>query len=70
MENIDEVEEDFLNVDHKVPGQNFVCLSFIIPTTLYGGIPIFRDNNWITPIKYENMLTPNKNKPAMTILSD
>tara|TARA_B100001564_G_scaffold346435_1_gene346154 strand:+ start:62 stop:751 length:690 start_codon:yes stop_codon:yes gene_type:complete len=26
-----EIEEDFLTVDHKVPGQNFVCLSFISP---------------------------------------
>ena len=31
MENTDEVEEDFLSVDQKVPGQNFVCLSFISP---------------------------------------
>ena len=31
MENTTEVEEDFLSVDHKVPGQNFVCLSFISP---------------------------------------
>tara|TARA_Y100001958_G_C21238801_1_gene565935 strand:+ start:305 stop:1600 length:1296 start_codon:yes stop_codon:yes gene_type:complete len=30
-----------------------VCLSFIIPTTLYGGIAFFRDNNWITPIEYK-----------------
>ena len=26
-----EVEEDFLSVDPKIPGQNFVCLSFISP---------------------------------------
>ena len=26
-----EVEEDFLNVDNPVPGQNFVCLSFVSP---------------------------------------
>ena len=26
-----EIEEDFLTVDHKAPGQNFVCLSFISP---------------------------------------
>jgi len=31
MENNNEIEEDFLSVDHKVPGQNFVCLSFISP---------------------------------------
>ena len=26
-----EIEEDFLSVDHKVPGQNYCCLSFISP---------------------------------------
>ena len=26
-----EVEEDFLSVDPKIPGQNFVCLSFVSP---------------------------------------
>ena len=31
MENNNEIEEDFLSVDHIVPGQNFVCLSFISP---------------------------------------
>ena len=30
-----------------------VCISFIAPTSFYGGIPLLRDNNWITPIKYE-----------------
>ena len=26
-----EVEQDFLEVDRAIPGQNFVCLSFISP---------------------------------------
>lgn len=26
-----QIEEDFLEVDQKIPGQNFVCLSFISP---------------------------------------
>ena len=26
-----EVEEDFLDVDKSIPGQNFVCLSFVSP---------------------------------------
>lgn len=25
------VEEDFLNVDPEIPGQKFVCLSFVSP---------------------------------------
>ena len=31
-----EVEEDFLNVDNPVPGQNFVCLSFLSPEKISG----------------------------------
>jgi len=27
----DEIKEDFLEVDPKIPGQNFVCLSFVSP---------------------------------------
>ena len=26
-----EIKEDFLEVDPKIPGQNFVCLSFVSP---------------------------------------
>jgi hypothetical protein len=28
---IEEDKEDFLEVDPKIPGQNFVCLSFVSP---------------------------------------
>ena len=29
--NENEIKEDFLEVDPKIPGQNFVCLSFVSP---------------------------------------
>ena len=29
--NNNEVKEDFLEVDPKIPGQNYVCLSFVSP---------------------------------------
>ena len=29
-----EVEQDFLEVDRPIPGQNFVCLSFISPENI------------------------------------
>ena len=31
MASENEIQEDFLEVDQKIPGQNFVCLSFISP---------------------------------------
>ena len=30
----DEIKEDFLEVDSKVPGQNYVCLSFVSPEAI------------------------------------
>ena len=27
----EEIEEDFLEVDKQIPGQNYVCLSFVSP---------------------------------------
>ena len=29
-----EIVEDFLTVDSSIPGQNYVCLSFVSPETL------------------------------------
>ena len=31
MSSENEIQEDFLEVDQKIPGQNFVCLSFVSP---------------------------------------
>ena len=27
----EEIKEDFLEIDSKIPGQNYVCLSFVSP---------------------------------------
>jgi hypothetical protein len=27
----EDIKEDFLEVDQKIPGQNYVCLSFVSP---------------------------------------
>ena len=46
-----------------------VCLSFIIPTTLYGGLAFFADRgNWITPIKYAKKDRENFIKKQKQIL--
>ena len=35
MASENEIQEDFLEVDQKIPGQNFVCLSFISPEIVF-----------------------------------
>ena len=46
----DECEEDFLSVDHNVPGQNYVCLSFISPEKLLKNKDIFIFHNFMKEI--------------------
>ena len=40
-DNIDtEEKEDYLDVDDAVPGQNYVCLSFVSPEALSFNVPV------------------------------
>lgn len=43
---IEEVEEDFLQVDKTVPGQNFVCLSFVSPENIIVDKKLFFFHNY------------------------
>jgi hypothetical protein len=46
-----------------------ICISFISSTSFYGGIPIFRENNWITPIQYSKTLRSNFLASSKNIIS-
>ena len=49
--NDSEIKEDFLEVDPKIPGQNFVCLSFVSPEKVLvkeGGIVVLAEGGEIT----------------------
>ena len=50
MENSEELEEDFLTVDQKVPGQNFACLSFISPEKILKNKEIYILNEFLKSI--------------------
>ena len=43
---IEQVEEDFLQVDKTVPGQNFVCLSFVSPEKVIADKKLFFFHNY------------------------
>ena len=47
MTNNDEIEEDFLNVDNCIPGQNYVCLSFISPEKILKNKELFIFHNFM-----------------------
>jgi len=62
----EEIKEDFLEVDPKIPGQNFVCLSFVSPEKILKQKELFftakfldyiiNDNNQIVQDIREKML--------------
>ena len=63
-----EIEEDYLNVDTPLPGQNFVCLSFISPEKVLNQKQEFYLQNFLRSIcpdkdlneAYDNYLYTNK----------
>jgi len=59
MENND-IEEDFLNVDQKVPGQNYACLSFISPEKILKNKDVFILHEFLKSIAEEYNLTEDK----------
>jgi hypothetical protein len=43
----DEIKEDFLEVDSKIPGQNYVCLSFVSPNKILKEKEIFYSTKFL-----------------------
>ena len=55
-----EIEEDFLSVDQKVPGQNYCCLSFISPEKIIKKKETFILHEFLKQISEEYKITENK----------
>ena len=49
-ESNNELKEDFLEVDQSVPGQNYVCLSFVSPENILNNKEIFYANKFLKTI--------------------
>lgn len=60
MSNEQEIEEDFLSVDHKVPGQNYCCLSFISPEKIIKQKEAFILHEFLKEISSEYNITEDK----------
>ena len=52
-----ELEEDFLNVDNPVPGQNFVCLSFLSPEKILKKKDLYILHNFMKELCCEYNIT-------------
>tara|TARA_B000000475_G_scaffold244520_1_gene217089 strand:- start:57 stop:734 length:678 start_codon:yes stop_codon:yes gene_type:complete len=55
-----EIEEDFLSVDNKVPGQNYCCLSFISPEKVLKQKETFILHEFLKEISTEYNITESK----------
>ncbi len=55
-----EIEEDFLSVDQKVPGQNYCCLSFISPEKVIKKKETFILHEFLKEISSEYDITEDK----------
>ena len=60
MNEENEIEEDFLSVDHKVPGQNYCCLSFISPEKVVKQKETFILHEFLKDISCEYKITEDK----------
>lgn len=58
-----EIDEDFLEVDARIPGQNYVCLSFVSPEKMLAKKEIFKTT------KFLHYIFNEKNKTASDIRS-
>ena len=55
-----EIEEDFLSVDNRVPGQNYCCLSFISPEKIVKQKETFILHEFLKDIAEEYKITEDK----------
>jgi len=53
MNLVEEIEEDFLTVDDKIPGQNFVCLSFVSPEKIIKNKEMFMLKEFVNDLNKE-----------------
>lgn len=66
----EEVEEDFLEVDRPIPGQTFVCLSFISPEKVIQDKSKFMFSKFLESLTVENKLPENLDVNSDTVNND
>lgn len=68
-ENI-ELKEDFLEVDSKIPGQNYCCLSFISPEKLIKNKDQFKLRNFLKYIVGNKLEDENHERVRQSLIED
>ena len=67
---VDEPLEDFLEVDQKIPGQNYCCLSFISPENIIQQKNIFMMSNFLTYMLGSELDDEDQERVRQSIISD
>ena len=68
-ENI-ELQEDFLEVDSKIPGQNYCCLSFISPEKLIKNKDLFKTRHFLKYILGDKLEDKNEERVRQSLIED
>ena len=70
MSNNDEIIEDFLEVDQKIPGQNYCCISFISPETVIKNKELYYVKNFLNYILGNKLEDEDQERVRQTILDN
>ena len=67
---VDEPLEDFLEVDQKIPGQNYCCLSFISPEKIIEQKNIFMMSNFLTYMLGSELEDEDQERVRQSVISN
>merc|ERR1712070_586 len=70
MSNMSEKNEDHLTVDKPIPGQNYVCMSFVSPEKLVKNKQVFFVQNFLKDLVTKLNLSSNLNLEYQNVLND
>jgi len=64
----EDLQEDFLEVDSKIPGQNYCCLSFVSPEKLIKNKDLFKTRQFMQYIMGEKLENEDEERVRQTFI--
>ena len=70
MASEEQIKEDFLEVDSKIPGQNYCCISFISPEKLIKSKEVFKTQSFMKYVLGEKLEDENHERVRQDIIKN
>tara|TARA_B100002019_G_C21124938_1_gene525310 strand:- start:13 stop:885 length:873 start_codon:yes stop_codon:yes gene_type:complete len=70
MASEEQIKEDFLEVDSKIPGQNYCCISFISPEKLIKSKEVFKTQSFMKYVLGEKLEDENHERVRQDIIEN